>query len=935
MKKITFLYKSLLVILALISFQGFSQNLLVNGGFESGGSGTGFQTNYFLPGTAGTSAPRDYSVLADPFTMNTANFAHATDHTTGAGKMLVVDGSGNGGDKIWELLNGSSIGVVSGRTYTFSYWIRSISGTNTLANSAIIAVNTNGTTSAPVLTLGPATCPTGNPSAWTQVTYTWTATTNNAQIWITDTQTVGGGIGNDFALDDFSLVAVPLPLSLSHSFTNESCANYSNGTITAYANNGVPPYVTYNLTGAVTQNNATGVFTGLAPGGNYNLSVTDSAGTTVIIFNIIIGTGAALTTSNDVIICRGSSTTLSVSGGSTGYNWTASPADPSLTATTSATPTVSPTVTTLYTASSTKNTVLDLITNGNFSNGNVGFDSDYNYFNPSNLTFVQKAYGVVTNPNIWESGFSALCVDHTSATGQMMVIDGSTTNAGNDLVWGQTMPVTAGQNYTFSFFAQSLTNSNASSIRVVINGVTVGTLNLTTTICSWNQFPPFVWNSGASTSAQVQLFDTNISSVGNDFAIDDITFTTNIVCNILANVQVDVNVCAATTCPTPVVSVTQQPTCAVPTGTIVFTSPLNVCPLTQPTDLFISEVTDENVGSLTYVEIFNGTGTTKNLANYRLKIYNNGSAVASCDLLLSGSLPTNSVVVVGVGSVVNQGAVIPNLVFAACGGVNIDDNIRLTTSGNVEVDLWGRTDGVAFTPANQPGYTYRRNVCATHPSLTWSLADWTALDPQDYTNVGSYQMSIYEYSVNGTTYQTSPTFTGLVPNVYNVTIRDLISGCISTPIPLTINPIPTPPPPAVNPITYCQNATAVPLTATPSAGGTLNWYATASSLPALATAPTPPTTGAVGSVVHYYVSQTIGGCESPRADIAVTIGNVVPTSPPFLFCDTLSPNTTATSVNFDFNNAGQTNFSYSYTIDGGSPITGYKIEFTSITQAEI
>ena len=355
MKTTTFLYKSLVLITALISFQGFSQNLLVNGNFESGGAGTGFQTNYNLPATTGTSAARDYNILVDPFTMNTTNFAHATDHTTGTGKMMVVDGSGSSGDKIWELLNGASIGVVSGRTYTFSYWIRSISGTNTLTNSAIIAVNTNGTTSPLVLTSGPATCPTGNPSAWTQVIYTWTATTSNAQIWITDNQTTGGGVGNDFALDDFSLVAAPLPLSLSYSFTNESCTGYQDGTITAYANNGVTPYVNYSLTnGGPITNNTTGVFTGLVPAGNYTLSVTDSAGTTVSQMNITISAAPGLLTSSNATICSGTPTTLSVSGGSTGYTWTASPADSTLTATTSATPTVSPTVPTLYTVSSTK-----------------------------------------------------------------------------------------------------------------------------------------------------------------------------------------------------------------------------------------------------------------------------------------------------------------------------------------------------------------------------------------------------------------------------------------------------------------------------------------------------------------------------------------------------------------------------------------------------
>jgi hypothetical protein len=35
-------------------------------------------------------------------------------------------------------------------------------------------------------------------------------------------------------------------------------------------------------------------------------------------------------------------------------------------------------------------------------------------------------------------------------------------------------------------------------------------------------------------------------------------------------------------------------------------------------DLFISEVTDSNYGGLTYLEIYNGTGVTKNLSGYSI-----------------------------------------------------------------------------------------------------------------------------------------------------------------------------------------------------------------------------------------------------------------------------------------------------------------------------
>lgn len=224
-----------------------------------------------------------------------------------------------------------------------------------------------------------------------------------------------------------------------------------------------------------------------------------------------------------------------------------------------------------------------------------------------------------------------------------------------------------------------------------------------------------------------------------------------------------------------------QPTCATPTGSIEITNPIstgNVYP-----DLIISEITDESLGSLTYIELFNGTGNMIDLANYRIKVYNNGGPNPSCNLLLSGLIPHNTVKVVSIGSNGNQGGVVPDLVFASCGGVNIDDNIRLTSASDVLIDLWGRTDGIAFTPNNEPGYTYRRLPTAIAPSTTWNPADWEAFDPQDYTNIGQFinvSSGSFDYSIdNGSTFQTNPLFGNLTPGTYTVLVRDVQTGCVS------------------------------------------------------------------------------------------------------------------------------------------------------------
>ncbi|OQP60707.1 hypothetical protein A3860_32425 [Niastella vici] len=85
-----------------------------------------------------------------------------------------------------------------------------------------------------------------------------------------------------------------------------------------------------------------------------------------------------------------------------------------------------------------------------------------------------------------------------------------------------------------------------------------------------------------------------------------------------------------------------------------------------------------------------------------------------------------------------------------------------------------------------------------------------------------------------------------------------------TPVTVTINT--TPAAPATAPVNYCQNATAVSLTAT---GSNLLWYTAATGGSGTAMAPTPSTTAS--GITTYYVSQTIG-CESPRSAIAVTVG---------------------------------------------------------------
>jgi gliding motility-associated-like protein len=286
------------------------------------------------------------------------------------------------------------------------------------------------------------------------------------------------------------------------------------------------------------------------------------------------------------------------------------------------------------------------------------------------------------------------------------------------------------------------------------------------------------------------------------------------------------------TVPDPTVAVTHPVSCAAPTGTIEVTSPTGAGTV-LPTNLFISEVTDHASGSLTYVELYNATGADIDLSNYKLKVFtfgNNpvpGSAPNSaCDLTLAGTIANNDTFVIKLSGSANQGGVVPDASFTSCAGVNSNDYIKLTSSTDVDIDLWGKTDGSHYTPAGQPGYTYRRLNSGTLPSAIWIETDWTALDPEDYTNIGEYEglpLSGYEYSIDNGPQQPGTIFTGVEPGNHTIIVHDLATGCSSAPFEVVVNQPPgevTTTFTAVSPICSGDALSALPTTSLEGITGT-------------------------------------------------------------------------------------------------------------------
>ncbi len=99
-------------------------------------------------------------------------------------------------------------------------------------------------------------------------------------------------------------------------------------------------------------------------------------------------------------------------------------------------------------------------------------------------------------------------------------------------------------------------------------------------------------------------------------------------------------------------------------------------------------------------------------------------------------------------------------------------------------------------------------------------------------------------------------------------------GCESVRLPIVVNVTATTSPPTVtSPVIYCQNSTAIPLTAT---GTNLLWYAAATGGTGSTIAPIPSTT--VAGSTTYYVSQTQVCGESTRAAVNVVV-TATPSAP--------------------------------------------------------
>jgi len=156
----------------------------------------------------------------------------------------------------------------------------------------------------------------------------------------------------------------------------------------------------------------------------------------------------------------------------------------------------------------------NLVTNGNFESGNIGFNSQYN-FNPGTGLggLGQGSYNLdVVTPFLWTN-----C---PAIDGTMMVVNAATVP--NVDVYCTDVPVLPNTDYVFTADIMNI-NNPPPTLQFSINGILLGTPFIGGAPCDVGMFYE-TWNSGSATNATICIVNQSTAASGNDFALDNIFF---------------------------------------------------------------------------------------------------------------------------------------------------------------------------------------------------------------------------------------------------------------------------------------------------------------------------------------------------------------------------------------------------------------------------
>ena len=196
----------------------------------------------------------------------------------------------------------------------------------------------------------------------------------------------------------------------------------------------------------------------------------------------------------------------------------------------------------------------NVVYNGDFELGNIGFETDFNYFTPYTYPGGFGDYTITDDVmGYWYGHVES--VKAYGGSGNMMILDGMTTP--HAVVWRQEIAVTPNTMYAFSAQVMSALDSHMEGqyalLQFAVNDQQVGPIfHSPNRLYEWEKFYS-LWYSGEATTAVLTIYNQNDNPYGNDFALDEIRFeelhmecpaTEIVTISIAGEVHMDTTVCA-------------------------------------------------------------------------------------------------------------------------------------------------------------------------------------------------------------------------------------------------------------------------------------------------------------------------------------------------------------------------------------------------------